>query len=73
MLSGGFNPLESMPAAMQSLMKASPSTHFMSISESILYRGADFTVVWREFALIAALGAAFFVSALWRFRRTLGA
>jgi ABC-2 type transport system permease protein len=71
MLSGGHTPLESMPVAMQRCMVLSPATHFMSIAQAILYRGADFAIVWREFAATALLGAVFFFAALWRFRRTL--
>jgi ABC-2 type transport system permease protein len=72
MLSGGNTPLESMPAAMQRFMQLSPATHFMSLSQAILYRGADFSVVWRDFAAMTAIGAVFFTGALWRFRRALG-
>lgn len=71
MLSGGQTPLESMPVALQYIMRLSPSTHFVAIGQAILYRGADFGMVWREFAAVAVLGAAFFGGALWRFRRTL--
>jgi ABC-2 type transport system permease protein len=73
MLSGGHTPLESMPVAMQRIMQFSPSTHFMSLAQSILYRGADLTVVWRDLAAMAVIGSVFFLSALWRFRRTLAA
>jgi len=73
MLSGGHTPLESMPVAMQRFMLVSPSMHFMSLSQAILYRGADFTVVWRDFAAMAGIGAVFFAGALWRFRRALAA
>jgi len=42
----------------------------VSIAQAILYRGAGFDIVWREFAATAAIGAAFFVGALLRFRTT---
>ncbi len=71
LLSGGRSPLESMPVLLQRLMQLSPSTHFMRIAQAVLYRGADLTVVWREFAALSVIGAAFFVGSLWRFRRTL--
>jgi ABC-2 type transport system permease protein len=73
MLSGGHTPLESMPVAMQRFMQLSPATHFMSLAQAILYRGADFTVVWRDLAAMAVIGAVFFGGALWRFRRALAA
>ena len=49
MLSGSNTPLESMPRWLATLMQASPSTHFVSFAQAILYRGAGFAVVWREF------------------------
>lgn len=73
LLSGGHTPLESMPAAMQRTMQLSPSTHFMSLAQAILYRGAGLEVVWRPLAAMALLGAAFFSAALWQFRKALAA
>jgi ABC-2 type transport system permease protein len=73
MLSGGHTPLESMPVAMQRIMQISPATHFMSLAQAVLYRGADLTVVWRDLAAITGIGAVFFLAALWRFRRALAA
>lgn len=72
MLSGGSTPRESMPEAVQNLMLAAPTTHFVSASQAILYRGAGMEVVWPQFLAIAAIGAVFFVVALTRFRRTIG-
>lgn len=71
LLSGGNTPLESMPVALQRVMQISPSTHFMAIAQGVLYRGADFGVVWREFAAMSVIGAVFFAGSLRRFRRTL--
>jgi len=52
------------------VMQASPSTHFVSFAQSILYRGAGIAVVWPEFALVAGIGGLFFVLAVLRFRST---
>jgi ABC-2 type transport system permease protein len=49
-------------------MQASPSTHFVSFAQSILYRGAGLNVVWPEFLAVAAIGGLFFVLAILRFR-----
>ncbi len=68
-LSGGNTPLESMPPLLRYLMEASPSTHFVSFAQSILYRGAGIGVVWRQFVMVAVMGALFFGLALMRFRR----
>ena len=68
MLSGSNTPLESMPPWLATIMRASPSTHFVSFAQSILYRGAGIGVVWPEFIATALIGSLFFGLALWRFR-----
>jgi ABC-2 type transport system permease protein len=67
-LSGANTPLESMPPWLATIMQASPSTHFVSFAQAILYRGAGFDVVWPQFLAVAAIGGIFFVAALLRFR-----
>src|SRR6185436_8227669 len=59
LLSGGNTPLDSMPPLLQTVMQGSPSTHFVSFAQAILYRGAGFDIVWRVFAATAAIGAVF--------------
>jgi len=49
-------------------MQASPSTHFVSFAQSILYRGAGIDVVWPQFAIVAFIGGMFFGLAVLRFR-----
>jgi ABC-2 type transport system permease protein len=68
MLSGDVTPLDSMPEWLQDILFFSPATHFVNFSLAILYRGAGFEAVWSEFAIVAALGVAFFLLALRRFR-----
>ena len=68
-LSGSNTPLESMPRWLATIMQASPSTHFVSFAQAILYRGAGFDVVWPQFLAVGAIGLVFFVAALFRFRR----
>jgi ABC-2 type transport system permease protein len=72
MLSGGITPRESMPELVQNLMLAAPTTHFVSLAQAILYRGAGFGIVWPEFLALAGVGGVFFVLALSRFRKTIG-
>ena len=69
MLSGSNTPLESMPSWLATVMQASPSTHFVSFAQAILYRGAGFPVVWREFLIVALIGGLFLILALRRFRK----
>jgi ABC-2 type transport system permease protein len=73
MLSGSNTPLESMPPWLATVMQASPSTHFVSFAQAILYRGAGFGVVWRQFSLVAVIGGLFLALALARFRRVAAA
>jgi ABC-2 type transport system permease protein len=68
-LSGSNTPLESMPQWLATIMQASPSTHFVSFAQAILYRGAGFDVVWPQFLAVSVIGGLFFVAALFRFRR----
>lgn len=71
MLSGGMTPRESMPEFVQNIMQAAPTTHFISASRAILYRGAGLEVVWEPFVLLLAIGAVFYSVALARFRKTI--
>jgi ABC-2 type transport system permease protein len=68
MLSGSNTPLESMPPFLRTVMQASPSTHFVSFAQAILYRGAGFDVVWPQFLAVALIGGLFLGLALLRFR-----
>jgi ABC-2 type transport system permease protein len=68
MLSGSNTPLESMPAWLSTVMQASPSTHFVSFAQSILYRGAGLSIVWPQFVMVGLVAALFLALALWRFR-----
>jgi ABC-2 type transport system permease protein len=68
MLSGSNTPLESMPPWLATVMQVSPSTHFVSFAQSILYRGAGLDVVWPQFLAVAVVAGLFFALAIWRFR-----
>lgn len=68
LLSGGNTPLESMPVWLQTLMQASPSTHFVAFAQAILYRGAGLSVVWPRFVAVALMGGLFLGLTLARFR-----
>ncbi len=67
-LSGSATPLESMPRWLATAMQASPSTHYVSFAQSILYRGAGLDVVWPQFLAVAGIGALFLALSLLRFR-----
>jgi len=71
MLSGGATPRESMPELVQTMMLASPTTHYVAASQAILYRGAGLDTIWPQWLAIIAIGAVLFAVALSRFRKTL--
>jgi len=71
MLSGSNAPPESMPPAVRNIMMIAPTTHFVSLSQAILFRGAGLTVVWPQMLAIAGIGVVFFSTALTRFRRSI--
>ncbi|EGT3622179.1 ABC transporter permease [Morganella morganii] len=73
MLSGGMTSRESMPQFVQDVMQTMPTTHFVSLAQAILYRGADFLIVWPQFMYLIIIGGAFFGAALLRFRKTISA
>lgn len=71
LLSGSTTPMESMPEWLQNAMQLSPSTHFVALSQAVLYRGAGLSIVWPEMAALTVIGAVFFTLALLRFRKAL--
>jgi ABC-2 type transport system permease protein len=68
MLSGSNTPLESMPFFLRTVMQASPTTHFVSYAQAILYRGAGIDLVWPQFLAVAGLAVLFLTLGLLRFR-----
>jgi ABC-2 type transport system permease protein len=69
MLSGNNTPLESLPPVLGIAMQASPSTHFVSAAQAILYRGAGFEVIWPHYVIIVIIGVLFLSLAILRFRQ----
>lgn len=67
MLSGATTPRESIPYLLRELMLAAPTTHFVELSQAILFRGAGMDVVWPRFLSLAAIGAVLFGVSLARF------
>jgi ABC-2 type transport system permease protein len=71
MLSGAATPVESMPIPIQAVVKFSPTTQFVAMTQAILYRGAGLDVVWPQLAVVTASGGLFLSLALFRFRSML--
>ncbi len=70
MLSGAHTPRESMPRLLRDGMLLAPTTHFVELSQAILFRGAGFDAVWTAFLALLAIGAVLFGVSLARFTRT---
>lgn len=71
LLSGGITPRESMPTVVRDIMEIAPTTHFVELGQAILYRGAGFEVVWKQFLALALIGCVLFALSLQRFRKTI--
>ncbi|WP_306397647.1 ABC transporter permease [Telluria beijingensis] len=71
MLSGANTPRESIPAGLRELMLLAPTTHFVELSQAILFRGAGIGTVWTSFLALLAIGAALFGLALSRFSQAM--
>ncbi len=72
LLSGSTTPMESMPVWLAHVMNViSPTPHFVVFAQDVLYRGADFPIVWPEILAIFVIGSVYFGYALYRFRRVI--
>ena len=71
MLSGAMTPQESMPTLLQNIMLIAPTTHFVSLAQAILYRGADLAIIWKQLLALLAIGTLFFTIAMGRFSKSI--
>lgn len=71
MLSGGITPFENMPQFVQTIMQGAPTTHYISLAQAILFRGAGLEIVWPRLLALAVIGSVFFTLSLRRFRRSI--
>lgn len=70
-LSGGMSPIESQPQLIQPVTWFLPSRHFVSFSQAVVFRGADFSIIWPQLVTMVGLGGLFFGGSLLLFRRSL--
>lgn len=70
LLSGAYTPLDSMPLRLQIIMQLLPSTHFVSMAQSVLFRDAGVDVIWPHLLAVVLIGTFFFTLAIMRFRKT---
>jgi ABC-2 type transport system permease protein len=72
LLSGSSTPMESMPVWLQYVMRTvSPTPHFVSFSQAVLFRGADISLVWRPMVAMAIIGVVYYSVAQARFRKVI--
>ena len=72
LLSGSNTPMESMPVWLQYVVQTiSPTPHFVSFAQAVLFRGADLTIVWRPLVAMLIIGSVYFFVALSRFRKVI--
>jgi ABC-2 type transport system permease protein len=71
LLSGSATQPESMPGWLIEVMKITPTPHFVSFAQAVLYRAAGLDIVWPQLAALAAITMVFFGVSLTRFRKTL--
>jgi ABC-type transport system involved in multi-copper enzyme maturation permease subunit len=69
-LGGTWFPLEGAGAAFATLGRLTPSAWAMTGFQNILIRGLGLPSVWKPAAILVAYAAAFFVVAVWRFRKS---
>ena len=61
-----------MPGFIQNTMLLMPNTHFVMVSQGVLYRGAELSVVYPQLIALFAIGCIFYFIALKRFKSTIG-
>lgn len=71
LLSGFMFPFAGMPGWAQAIGEVLPLTHFLRIVRAIMLKGADFSAIGAEIAVLALFVPAYACLALLRFRRTL--
>jgi ABC-2 type transport system permease protein len=71
MLSGGETPVEGQPAWLQAGTQFLPSRHYMSASQSIIFKGAGIEDIWFELVWMGCLGLALLGTSLALFRKSI--
>ena len=71
LLSGAATPVDSMPDALQAVVRWLPTTQFVALAQAVIYRGAGWRAVAPQLGVITISGALFLALALARFRSML--
>lgn len=56
MLSRASTPQDSIPYLLREAMLLAPTTHFVELSQAILFRGAGIDAVWRPCLALLGIG-----------------
>ena len=70
-LSGAFTRVENMPEAFQAFSLVVPLRYFVNIVRDVSMKGAGFTYLWDDFAVLGGMGALLYLASAWRFRKQL--
>ena len=62
---------DSSPGRSHGMNVISPTPHFVVFAQDVLYRGADFPIVWTEILATFIIGSVYFGVSLYRFRRVI--
>ncbi len=71
LLSGFFVPIENMPAGSATSTYLNPLRYFILILREVYLKGTEFRFLWKEAAMMGAIGLAALVSATMRFQKRL--
>jgi ABC-2 type transport system permease protein len=71
LLSGFFVPIENMPAGIRYLTYLNPLRYYILILREVYLKGTEFRYLWKEAAMMGAIGLAGLVSATMRFQKRL--
>jgi ABC-2 type transport system permease protein len=71
LLSGIFSPIANMPKVIQAVTYLNPLRYYGAIVRNILLKGNGPAILWREFAVLAAMGVLTFTLSALRFRKHL--
>lgn len=71
LLSGMIFPLSAMPWSVRWIGYVLPLTYFINLTRGIMLRGAPFSAVWSEIAILVVMAVVVLTAAILRFRRDL--
>ena len=71
MLSGFIFPRNNMPQGLQWFSMLLPTTWSVQLVRGVVLRGANWTDLWSEFAVLLALGAGYLAAGAWHLNRRL--